>query len=287
MKDVIIIGSGPAGVSLALYLKRENYNVTVLTTDNSILKKTGYIENYYGVEKISGEDLYAIGIKQLNDIGVELLKEEVVKIEKTDSFKVYTNLGEYQSKVVVLANGILRTPSGITNASSYEGKGVSYCATCDGFFFRNKKIAVIGNGNLAYDEAKYLKQISNDVILLTNNQKTTRDFSDLNIEIIEDKVSKITGDGQVKGINFDNGNTIDIDGIFIASGVASALTFSKTLGITMNNNYIKVNEDYMTNITGLFAIGDVIGGVLQIGKAVADGIEASKKISKFIKEEIK
>lgn len=287
MKDVIIIGSGPAGVSLAIYLKRENYNVTVLTTDNSILKKAGYIENYYGVEKISGEDLYATGIKQLNDIGVELLKEEVVKIEKINSFKVYTNLGEYQSKVVVLANGILRTPSGITNASSYEGKGVSYCATCDGFFFRNKKIAVIGNGNLAYDEAKYLKQISNDIILLTNNQKITRDFSDLNIDIIEDKILKITGDGQVKGINFDNGNTIDIDGIFIASGVASALTFSKTLGITMNNNYIKVDEDYMTNITGLFAIGDVIGGVLQIGKAVADGIEASKKISKFIKEEIK
>jgi thioredoxin reductase (NADPH) len=283
MTDVIIIGSGPAGVSLALYLKRSNYNVKVFTTNNSTLKKAGEIENYYGIGKISGDELYEIGIKQLKELEIPVLNEEVVKLEKTNSFNVYTSSGTYEAKVVVLATGILRTPSKISNLSNYEGKGVSYCATCDGFFFRNKKIGLVGTGNLAHEEAKHLKKISDDVTLFTNGEELKRDFSDLNINIIDRKIDKIIGDERVEGISFGDRDICDIDCLFIAVGMATASTFSKTLGIAMNNNFIMVNDSYMTNIEGLYAVGDVIGGTLQIGKAVADGIVASKEIDKFLK----
>lgn len=286
MIDVMVIGSGPAGVSLALYLKRDNYKVTVLTTDNSMLKKAASIENYYGVGKISGDELYKKGIKQLEDIGIDVIKEEVVKIEKLDSFKVFTDKNEYDAKVVVLALGISRTSPKISNISEYEGKGVSYCATCDGFFFRNKKIGVVGNGNLAYEEVKYLKQLSQDVTLFTNGEELKRDFSDLNINILTNKITNIKGDQRVTGLVVDTNEIIELDGIFIAVGIASASTFSKTLGIGMNNNFIKVDDNYMTNINGLFAIGDVIGGTLQVGKAVSDGIIASREINKFLKNNI-
>lgn len=286
MIDVMVIGSGPAGVSLALYLKRDNYKVTVLTTDNSMLKKAASIENYYGVGKISGDELYKKGIKQLEDIGIDVIKEEVVKIEKLDSFKVSTNKNEYEAKVVVLAIGISRTSPKISNISEYEGKGASYCATCDGFFFRNKKIGVVGNGNLAYEEVKYLKQLSPDVTLFTNGEELKRDFSDLNINILTNKITNIKGDQRVTGLVLDTNEIIELDGIFIAVGIASASTFSKTLGIGMNNNFIKVDDNYMTNINGLFAIGDVIGGTLQVGKAVSDGIIASREINKFLKNNI-
>lgn len=283
MNDVIVIGSGPAGVSLALYLKRDNYNVTVFTTNNSMLKKAGSIENYYGTGKISGEELYEKGISQLEELDIPVLNEEVLRIEKQDDFKVYTEKSNYLAKVVVLANGIFRSPSGIMNAQTFEGKGVSYCATCDGFFYRNKKIGVIGSGNLAYEEAKHLSQMSGEVTLFTNKQELAKDFSDLNIKIINDKIIKITGENKVEGILLENNQIVQLDGIFIAVGVASASTLSKMLGIAMNGNFIKVNENYMTNITGLYAVGDIIGGTLQIGKAVSDGVIASRKINDFFK----
>jgi len=286
MIDVIVIGSGPAGVSLALYLKRDNYNVAVLTTDNSMLKKAVSIENYYGVGKISGEELYNNGIKQLKDMGIDIIKEEVVRIDKTDNFKIYTDKNEYNAKVAVLAIGVSRTSPKISNISEYEGKGVSYCATCDGFFFRNKKIGVVGSGNLAYEEAKYLKQLSSDITLFTNGEEVKRNFNDLNINIITNKIANINGDQRVTGLVLDTEETIELDGIFIAVGIASASTFSKTLGIGMNNNFIKVDDNYMTNINGLYAVGDVIGGTLQVGKAVSDGIVASREINKFLKNNV-
>ena len=286
MIDVIVIGSGPAGVSLALYLKRDNYKVAVLTTDNSMLKKAVSIENYYGVGKISGEQLYNNGIKQLQDARIDIIKEEVVKIDKTDNFKIHTDKNVYDAKVVVLAIGVSRTSPKISNISEYEGKGVSYCATCDGFFFRNKKIGVVGSGNLAYEEAKYLKQLSSDITLFTNGEELKRDFSDLNINIITNKIASIKGEQRVTGLVIDTEEVIELDGIFIAVGIASASTFSKTLGISMNNNFIKVDDNYMTNINGLYAVGDVIGGTLQVGKAVADGIIASREINKFLKNNI-
>ena len=286
MYNVIVIGSGPSGVSLALYLKRYNKNVLVLTTETSVLRKAGVIENYYGVGTINGEDLYNKGIEQLRYLEIDVIKEEVVRIEKNNNFEIHTDNSRYESKVLVLANGIQRSNPKIPNIALYEGKGVSYCATCDGFFFRNKKTGVVGSGSLAFEEINYLKNLTSDIILFTNNEEVKRDFDSLNIKIYNNKITNIKGENRLEYIELDNGENINLDALFIAVGTASSLTFSKTLGIEMNNNFIKVNDNYMTNIEGLFAIGDVIGGNLQIGKAVGDGVICSKEINSYLKEKI-
>ncbi|MDD3453353.1 MAG: NAD(P)/FAD-dependent oxidoreductase [Bacilli bacterium] len=282
MNDVIVIGAGPAGVSISLYLKRSNKKVLVFDSKESNLFKAHQIENYYGIKSISGKDLYQEGINQLNNLEIPIKFEEVVKLEKEENFKIYTNNGEYESKAVVIATGLKRGNSNL-NAKEYEGKGLSYCATCDGFFYKNKKLAVVGNSSLAYDEIKYLKNITNNIVLLTNNKEQKENFNELNIEIVTDEIKNIIGAEKVQGIMLKNEEVVQVDGIFIAESL-SATVFNRTLGLEMNKNYIKVDDTYQTNITGLYAIGDIIGEPLQIGKAVSDGIKASSFISKFLKE---
>ena len=143
--DVIIIGAGPAGISASLYTQRGNLKTLVLYKDKSSLEKTDKIENYYGFENgISGEQLYKNGIKQAQNIGVDVQKEEVIKIDIiSEGFLVKSSKEEYISKVVILATGNKKNKPKIKEIEKFEGKGVSYCAICDGFFYRNKSVAVI------------------------------------------------------------------------------------------------------------------------------------------------
>ena len=143
--DVIIIGAGPAGISASLYTQRGNLKTLVLYKDKSSLEKTDKIENYYGFENgISGEQLYKKGINQAQNIGVDVQKEEVIKIDIiSEGFLVKSSKEEYISKVVILATGNKKNKPKIKGIEKFEGKGVSYCAICDGFFYRNKSVAVI------------------------------------------------------------------------------------------------------------------------------------------------
>lgn len=143
--DVIIIGAGPAGISASLYTQRGNLKTLVLYKDKSSLEKTDKIENYYGFENgISGEQLYKNGIKQAQNIGVDVQKEEVIKIDIiSEGFLVKSSKEEYISKVIILATGNKKNKPKIKGIEKFEGKGVSYCAICDGFFYRNKSVAVI------------------------------------------------------------------------------------------------------------------------------------------------
>ena len=150
--DIIIIGAGPAGISASLYTVRANRKTLILYEDKSSLEKTDKIENYYGFENgISGKDLYETGIKQAKNLGVDVKKEEVIKIEMNmnnkDNYRfiVTTSNNVYKSKAVILATGNKKNKPKITGIEKFEGKGVSYCAICDGFFYRNKDVAVIGN----------------------------------------------------------------------------------------------------------------------------------------------
>lgn len=282
MYDVIIIGAGPAGVSLSVYLKRSNTNVMVIDNGKSNVRKAKTIDNYYGFTSISGEDLYQRGIDQLNEIDIPLTVDEVVKIEKEENFRVYTKDDMYEAKIVVLATGIQRARAVISNIKDYETKGVSYCATCDGFFYRNKKIGVIGYGNLAYDEIKYLKNISDDITLFTNGKELECDFSDLAIEINDLVINKILGDDRLESLELVDGTIKELDGLFIANSL-NATSFSSTLGLELDDKFIKVNDNFMTNLDNLYAIGDIVGEPMQIGKAVSDGIILSKTIIKYLR----
>lgn len=170
MYDVIIVGAGPAGISASLYTVRRNLKTLILFKEKSALEKATKIENYYGFENgINGEDLYKIGIRQAQNVGAEIIKDEVTNIiEKQKIFKVQTLNNEFESKSVILATGNKKSKPNIKNIDKYEGKGISYCAICDGFFYRNKEIAVLGDGDYAISETMDLQNIAKSITILTN-----------------------------------------------------------------------------------------------------------------------
>ena len=181
MYDVIIVGAGPAGISASLYTVRRNLKTLIIYKEKSALEKTTKIENYYGFEDgINGEDLYKIGIRQAKNVGANVIEDEVTNIQieylKKDGnreqiFKVQTLNNQFESKSVILATGNKKSKPNIKNIDKYEGKGISYCAICDGFFYRNKDVAVIGNGDYAISEAMDLQNIVKSITILTNGRQ--------------------------------------------------------------------------------------------------------------------
>ena len=285
MYDVIIIGAGPAGISTGLYTKRANLTTLIIYNEESLLEKAEKIENYYGFENgISGKNLYKSGIKQAKNIGIDLKQEEVVKIEQMEEgFNVVTAKDEYNSKTVVFATGNKKKKPQINGIEKFEGKGVSYCAICDGFFYKNKNVTVLGSGNYALSETNELINIANRIRILTNGEKAPEFRAD-NVEIETKPVKEILGNDKVEEIEFDDGTKIKTDGIFIAQGVAGSLEFAKKLGVITRKNEIVVNENMETNVKGLFACGDCTGGILQVSKAVYEGTKAALQIIKYIRE---
>ena len=197
MYDVIIVGAGPAGISASLYTVRRNLKTLIIYNEESALEKTKKIENYYGFENgINGEDLYKIGIKQAQNIGVEVIKDEVTNIqadylnEKGHIFKVGTLNNEFEAKSVILATGNKKNKPNIKNMDKYEGKGISYCAICDGFFYKNKDVAVIGNGDYAIAEAMDLQNIARSITILTNGRQVP-EYRVENIDINTKEIREI------------------------------------------------------------------------------------------------
>lgn len=282
MYDVIIIGAGPAGISASLYLIRAKKNILVISKDNSSLKKAEKIDNYYGLESLTGKELFDRGIKQAKELGVYIVKEEVISVDFEDisKFKVITENKEYMSKNVIIATGTSRKTPNIKGIKEYEGKGVSYCAICDAFFYKNKDVAVIGSGNYAIHEAETLKNVANSVSILTNGEQVVqnRDESLQNFDINEKRIKEVRGFNKVEEIDFDDDTSKKVSGVFIAMGTASADDLAKKLGVVIKNNSIQVDENMQTNIKGIYACGDCTGGLLQINKAVYEGAKAALHI---------
>ena len=282
MYDVIIIGAGPAGISASLYLIRAKKSILVISKDNSSLKKAEKIDNYYGLESLTGKELFDRGIKQAKELGVNIVKEEVISVDFEDisKFKVITENKEYMSKNVIIATGTSRKTPNIKGIKEYEGKGVSYCAICDAFFYKNKDVAVIGSGNYAIHEAKTLKDVANSVSILTNGEQVVqnRDESLQNFDINEKRIKEVRGFNKVEEIDFDDDTSKKVSGVFIAMGTASADDLAKKIGVVLKNNSIQIDENMQTNIKGIYACGDCTGGLLQINKAVYEGAKAALHI---------
>lgn len=284
MYDSIIIGSGPAGITASLYMARAGLNVLIISKNQSALDKAEKIENYYGFENgINGKKLYQIGIKQAQNIAVQVKKEEVIKIEIVeDGFKVVTVKEEFNTKSLILATGNKKSKPQIEEIEKFEGKGISYCAVCDGFFYKNRNVAVLGSGNYAISETNELINIVSKIELLTNGEKSPEFRAD-NVNINTKKIKKIIGNKKVEGIEFEDGTTTQANGIFIAQGIARSSDFAKKLGVITNNDIIVVNEKMETNVKGIYACGDCTGGLLQISKAVYEGTVAGIQIIKYIR----
>ena len=279
MYDVIILGAGPAGVSASLYTKRANLETLILYNDESGLEKASLIENYYGFKNgISGKELYETGIEQAKNIGVEVKKEEVVKIENNvEYFNIVTNTNEYKTKNLILATGNKKNKPKIKGIEKFEGRGVSYCAICDGFFYRNRSVSVLGSGNYAIAETNELINIADNITILTNGEKAPEFRAD-NVTIDTKEIEEINGENKVEEIKFKDGSSLKTDGVFVAQGVAGSSEFAKKLGIITNKDKIVVNENMETNIKGIYACGDCTGGLLQVSKAVYEGAKAGLQI---------
>ena len=196
--DVIIIGAGPAGISAGLYTQRANKKTLIIYNEKSSLEKANKIENYYGFPNgISGKELYQNGIMQAKNLGIELKKEEVIKIEKIkETFEVSTSNRKYISRNVILATGNKKNTPDIKGIKELEGKGISYCAICDGFFYRGKDVAVLGSGDYAISEVNDLLNVANKITILTNKKKVP-DFRAENVKVETRGVIAVKGENQL------------------------------------------------------------------------------------------
>lgn len=289
MYDVVIIGKGPAGVQAGIYLGRAGFKTLIVYKDGGSLSKAEHIENYYAYSKpMDAKELLEEGVLQAKRFGVEFIQDEIIMLQETGDSKVMIKglKNEYTASYVIVAAGMARKSLNVPGLKEYEGKGISYCVTCDGFFFRNKKIALIGYTKFAEHELNDLFLFTKDAYLLTNGQELEFDAHAYeNVQIIDKPIASIYGEDSVKGIAFKDGSKEDFDGIFIAYGTADASAFCVKSGIATDKSRIVVDQDKKTNIDRIYAAGDCIGSYKQIAVAVADGALASRAVIEKLKAE--
>jgi len=288
--DAIIIGRGPAGISCAIYTARANMKTLVIGKHDSALLKAEKIENYYGFEMpVSGRSLLEAGEKQALRLGAEIASDEAVGIDKAEHFTVYCVNGEYNGRTVLLAPGAPAVKAPIKGIDAFEGKGVSYCTTCDGFFYRNRRVGVLGYADYAVHEAMELLSFTKDITLYTNGMElniSPASREQMNaFRVNTKKIKGLYGGESLEGIDFEDGTSEDVDGLFVAYGSASGVNFAMKMGIMMNGNSIAFNEKMETNIEGLYTAGDCTGVFKQISVAVGQGAIAARGMIEYVRKQ--
>ena len=283
MPEIVIIGSGPAGVSAALYAARAGAKTTVLTRGHGALDRAELIQNYYGfAEPISGAELERRRIEGAKAVGVEFVTTEAVGLTYTDRLTVETLAGDFPADAVILATGASRAAPRIPGLAGLEGHGVSFCATCDAFFYRGKDVAVLGSGEYALHEAQALLPVVKSVTLLTGGAPLTAQFPP-EVAVRTEPVEAILGEERVTGVRLPGGETLEVSGVFVAQGVAGSTALARKLGAEVEGNRIVVDERMQTTLPGLYAAGDCTGGLLQVAKAVYEGAVAGTEAAKAVR----
>lgn len=283
-KHAVIIGAGPAGISAAIYLLRANIPVTVLYRDMGALGKAKSIENFYGLESpVSGPELFERGLAQAKTLGAAIIKDEIVGLIWEDKITAVTKKQKYPGDIVILATGAARVAPKIEGLAKFEGAGVSYCAVCDAFFYRNKNVAVIGNGPYALHEAAELAQNAQNVRIFTMGKPAQFENHNQKISIDTRSVTAILGTDHVTHLRLNDDVTLPIDGVFVALGIAGITDFARKIGAEIKNSTVVVNAYCETSVPGVYACGDCNGGLMQVAKAVCDGAIAARHAVAFLK----
>lgn len=283
MGKIVIVGSGPAGCSAALYAARAGMETTVISKGIGALQKAEQIQNYYGFEEgITGVELYRRGVAGAQAVGTQFVTAEVVGLDYSATLVVQTTAGDYPADAVILATGTGRIAPKIAGLAEHEGRGVSYCATCDAFFYRDKTAAVLGTGEYALHEVQALLPLAGKVILCTNGEPLTAEFP-AGVTVCTEKLEAIEGEETVTALRLAGGGLLPADGLFVALGVAGSAALARKLGAPVENGRIVVDEKMQTGIPGLFAAGDCTGGMLQVCKAVYEGALAATEAIKQIR----
>lgn len=298
-KDILIIGAGPAGISAAIYLSRSKYSFVLLEKEmvGGKLNTITDIENYPGFTTISGPELIMKYKEQLKARNIEITKDNIQGITKEeDLFKVVADNNTYLVKVLIIATGSTNKKAGINGEKEFLGRGISYCAVCDGFFYRNKDVLVFANESKGYKEALYLEKLVNKLYLVNDNNL---DDEDNDLEKLKNSkrvdflygfsIKEYVGDEfGLTGVILENTKTKDelslkVSGVFPFIGEIPSSYFLNTLNLDMNNGYINVNSNCETNVGGVYAIGDIVRKPLkQIVTASSDGAIAATSAIRYL-----
>lgn len=298
MYDIIIVGAGPAGLTAALYALRANKKVLIFEAKSygGQIINASKIENYPGIENISGFDYATTLYNQVKNLNGEIKYETVTRV--TENKEVFTSAGKYEAKAIIIATGSSNRRLNIENEKEYIGKGVSFCATCDGNFFKDKTVAVVGGGQTAIDDVIYLSNIVNKVYLIYRGEKLNEELNNINklndisnLEmILNTNVTKIIGVDLLTGIETtdknNNKNTINIDGLFIAVGQEPKNEIFSNVVDLNERGYIETTDGVHTKTEGIYVAGDTrVKELRQLTTAVADGSIAATIAIKEMKNQ--
>ena len=300
MYDLIIIGSGPAGLSAAIYGKRAGLNLLVLEKNpmsGGQVLNTYEVDNYLGMPGTDGFDMGMKFREHADKMGVEFREASALSIEdKQKSKLVRTTEGDLEARAVILATGAIHAALGVKGEEKFSGKGVSYCATCDGAFFRGKTVAVVGGGDVALEDAIYLSRLCEKVYLIHRRDELRGAYilqEELkalpNVEFLYSHVvEEITGEDAVNGLRVKNLKTeesyvLRADGVFVAVGIRPGTELVRDMVDCDEGGYVLAGEDCVTSVPGIFAAGDVRKKPLrQIATAVADGANAAVSAENYL-----
>lgn len=287
--DCIIIGAGISGCTAAIYLKRAGLNILMLEKKaiGGQIINTSEIENYPTITSTDGFTFSENLKKQIENLNIEIKYEEVLDIKNNTIKEVITKNNIYLTKNIIIATG--RTPRKLelNNENTLLGKGISYCATCDGFFYKSKDVAILGGGNSALEAAIYLSKICNSITIINRSEKLRADYELIN-EVKNLKNIQIIYNEQIKELKENNGyldgivlndRTLKVDGLFVYIGLIPTLPFIKNVNLNLDNGYIVVDDKMKTNIDGIYACGDIIKkNLYQIITAASEGAIAASNI---------
>jgi thioredoxin reductase (NADPH) len=297
-KDVLIVGAGPAGMSAAIYLARSRYTFSIVEKGmvGGKLNISTKIENYLGVGMTSGFKLAQEMLQQVKDFGIEIAQEEILDVKKEgDLFHLIGSQNEYLVKVLLIATGSSNKKSQAVGEDKFIGKGISYCAICDGFFYKNSEVAVFANERKGYLEALYLSNIVSKLYLINDKDE---DDAEGNLKKLKEKdnveffypykISEFFGENELDGVKIksldgEEGKTLVVHGCFPFLGDSPSNYLASKLALDMNRGYIVVDKNMATSKEGVYAIGDIVDKPLrQIATAVSDGAIAATSIVRLL-----
>lgn len=297
--DLVIVGAGPAGITASIYATRAMFKFVLLEKSfaGGQIINTYEVDNYPGIQNVSGFDLSNMFTEHAKSLGVEIKSEDVTELILDGPIKkVITSNGEFQAKTIILSTGAQWSKLGVQGEEHFTGLGVSYCATCDGAFYRGKRTVVIGGGDVAVEDAIYLSRMCEKVTLIhrRNELRAVKVLQDKllkteNIEVLWDtELEEIFGSQAVEGVKLKNNktgekSTLNVDGVFIAVGTTANSELVKNQVNVDAGGWILTDEDCETSIKGVFAVGDVRKKSLkQVITAAADGAIAVYACEKYI-----
>ncbi len=281
--DVLIVGTGPAGLQAAVHAVRKKAGVKVFGRIEASSIYKAHVENYLCVSGVTaGGDLLTVAQEQARSFGADIVNEDILSLEqKNDLFFVRTEGGEYLARSVILATGTSRKKLRVEGEKEFAGRGVSYCVDCDANFFRQVKVAVVGNGSAAADGALTLLNYASEVFLIADKLDLAPDLAaklaSSAVQVKETWVDEIVGNNAVESLALTDGSKLELEGVFIELGAKGALELAVNIGVALDMetmSHIETNKRMETNVQGIYAAGDIVGPPYQMAKAVGEGCVA-------------